>query len=206
MTSWSPGQATRRTERRGRLRPALALGGGGPMRDHRHRAGRSPTGSTSAPSAVWYCRDPDHQRRRRRPADFDAWEVDPSTVVFGPLAAAPHSHAQAEDVDDDGDLDMVLRFRFGPPGSPVAIPRRPCAARRSLVRRSQRPTRFVTGLLTVASDSSGHDFTLFVVWRKLLSDVAVLLLVSWSGLARSTAAAGPSSRSTRTPASSIRRR
>lgn len=45
-------------------------------------------------------------------ADFDAWDVDPSTVVFGPLGAAPHSHAQAEDVDDDGDLDMVLRFRI----------------------------------------------------------------------------------------------
>ncbi len=44
-------------------------------------------------------------------ADFDAWEVDETTVVFGPLAAAPEGSAHAEDVDGDGDLDMVLRFR-----------------------------------------------------------------------------------------------
>jgi hypothetical protein len=43
--------------------------------------------------------------------DFDAWEADPSTVVFGPGLASPHGFAQAVDADDDGDLDMVLRFR-----------------------------------------------------------------------------------------------
>jgi hypothetical protein len=43
--------------------------------------------------------------------DFDAWDVDPSTVAFGPGAAALYGFAHAEDVDFDGDIDMTLRFR-----------------------------------------------------------------------------------------------
>lgn len=44
--------------------------------------------------------------------DFDAWDVDPLTILFGP-AGAPIVHAQghAMDVDGDGDLDRILHFR-----------------------------------------------------------------------------------------------
>ncbi len=43
--------------------------------------------------------------------DFDATEVVPETVVFGPGAA--HAEKSAlEDVDDDGDLDMILHFKM----------------------------------------------------------------------------------------------
>ena len=45
-------------------------------------------------------------------AEFDAWEVDPETVVFGPFEASPHGFAKAVDVDRDGDLDMSLRFKI----------------------------------------------------------------------------------------------
>jgi hypothetical protein len=40
--------------------------------------------------------------------DFDAGQVDASTVVF---AGASAVHSAMEDVDGDGDLDMVLHFR-----------------------------------------------------------------------------------------------
>jgi uncharacterized repeat protein (TIGR01451 family) len=40
--------------------------------------------------------------------DFDASEVDPTTVVF--LGASPVQWA-LEDVDDDGDIDMILHFK-----------------------------------------------------------------------------------------------
>jgi len=44
--------------------------------------------------------------------DFDAWQVDPSTLAFGPDGAPiAHSSAHAGDVDGDGDLDMMLHFR-----------------------------------------------------------------------------------------------
>ncbi|MGQ0668377.1 MAG: hypothetical protein ACT4PO_01665 [Actinomycetota bacterium] len=43
-------------------------------------------------------------------ADFDASDVDPSTVQFGPAGAGPTQHA-LEDVDGDGDTDLVLHFR-----------------------------------------------------------------------------------------------
>ena len=42
--------------------------------------------------------------------EFDAAEVDPGTVLFGPLGAYPENYA-LEDVDYDGDIDMVLHFR-----------------------------------------------------------------------------------------------
>lgn len=42
--------------------------------------------------------------------DFDAANVDPDTVLFGPDEAQPVQSA-IEDVDGDGDLDMILHFR-----------------------------------------------------------------------------------------------
>ncbi|HSL81620.1 MAG TPA: hypothetical protein VLF66_02515 [Thermoanaerobaculia bacterium] len=45
-------------------------------------------------------------------ADFDAWDIDPLSLAFGPDGAGiAHAYAHAEDVDGDGDLDMVVHFR-----------------------------------------------------------------------------------------------
>jgi len=41
---------------------------------------------------------------------FDAREVDPTTLAFGPGGASPLRWAQ-EDVDGDGDLDLVVHFK-----------------------------------------------------------------------------------------------
>jgi hypothetical protein len=42
---------------------------------------------------------------------FDATQVDPATVAFGPGGAPEvHNRGHIEDVDNDGDLDMVLHF------------------------------------------------------------------------------------------------
>lgn len=44
--------------------------------------------------------------------DFDATQVDASTVEFGPSKATmTHNAAHLEDVDGDGDIDMVLHFK-----------------------------------------------------------------------------------------------
>jgi len=43
--------------------------------------------------------------------DFDAAEVEPSTVTFGTAnASMVHKNAHVEDVDADGDLDLLLHF------------------------------------------------------------------------------------------------
>lgn len=43
--------------------------------------------------------------------EFDPWDIDPSTIVFGPDGAgAAHSSPHAEDVDSDGDVDLVFHF------------------------------------------------------------------------------------------------
>jgi hypothetical protein len=47
-------------------------------------------------------------------AEFDAANVDYTTVRFGPgLAAETHMKRHVEDVDYDGDLDLVFHFRGG---------------------------------------------------------------------------------------------
>ena len=44
-------------------------------------------------------------------SNFDALQVDASTVRFGPAKAeVAHSSGHTEDVDSDGDLDLVLHF------------------------------------------------------------------------------------------------
>jgi len=43
--------------------------------------------------------------------DFDATQVDYSTVTFGPDGAAPAHDGHVEDVDDDGYMDAVFHFR-----------------------------------------------------------------------------------------------
>ena len=44
--------------------------------------------------------------------DFDALQVDPDTVLFGPAGAAQaHMQAHVEDVDNDGDMDLQLHFK-----------------------------------------------------------------------------------------------
>jgi hypothetical protein len=44
--------------------------------------------------------------------DFDATEVDPDSVAFGPAGAfMDHQAAHYEDVDDDGDTDLLLHFQ-----------------------------------------------------------------------------------------------
>ncbi|UCH87405.1 MAG: thrombospondin type 3 repeat-containing protein, partial [Dehalococcoidia bacterium] len=55
--------------------------------------------------------------------DFDATQVDPMTVRFGPSdrSAANHDgampvHYALEDVDGDGDYDLILHFRTGETG------------------------------------------------------------------------------------------
>lgn len=51
------------------------------------------------------------------PADFDAAELDPATVGFGPAGAVPaHSGGHLEDVDGDGDLDRIFHFRTAETG------------------------------------------------------------------------------------------
>ena len=41
---------------------------------------------------------------------FDALQVDPTTVVFGPNAASSR-RSQIRDVDRDGDADLLLTFK-----------------------------------------------------------------------------------------------
>jgi len=44
--------------------------------------------------------------------DFDALQVDPDTVLFGPAdVEKAHTQAHVEDVDNDGDMDLVFHFR-----------------------------------------------------------------------------------------------
>ena len=48
---------------------------------------------------------------------FDAWQVDPASVRFGPAGAGvEHRSRYPEDVDGDGDLDMVLHFQAAATG------------------------------------------------------------------------------------------
>ena len=42
--------------------------------------------------------------------DFDAMQVDVSTVRFGPDGASPAHDGHVEDVNDDGFMDMVFHF------------------------------------------------------------------------------------------------
>ena len=50
--------------------------------------------------------------------DFDAFDVDPLTVRFGPLGVAAQGPPHAKDVDRDGDLDMMLTFHVRAAGIP----------------------------------------------------------------------------------------
>ena len=44
--------------------------------------------------------------------DFDALQVNPDTVLFGPAdAEKAHTQAHVEDVDNDGDMDLQLHFK-----------------------------------------------------------------------------------------------
>jgi hypothetical protein len=43
--------------------------------------------------------------------DFDATQVDFSTVTFGPASASPAHDGHVEDVNDDGYPDMVFHFK-----------------------------------------------------------------------------------------------
>ncbi|MEN8130376.1 MAG: hypothetical protein ABFS45_09335 [Pseudomonadota bacterium] len=46
------------------------------------------------------------------PLDFDATQIDATTVRFGPNGAGiAHAQEHIEDVDDDGDSDLLLHFR-----------------------------------------------------------------------------------------------
>jgi len=45
------------------------------------------------------------------PTDFDAMQVDPLTVAFGPNGAAQsHRRGHVADIDGDGDVDLILHF------------------------------------------------------------------------------------------------
>jgi hypothetical protein len=51
--------------------------------------------------------------------DFDALQVDPQTVAFGPSgSSAFHERGHAADVDGDGDPDLLMHFRI--PDSGIA--------------------------------------------------------------------------------------
>ena len=43
-------------------------------------------------------------------ADFDAGQIDPASVRFGPRQAPIHGAAHTDDVDGDGKADLLLRF------------------------------------------------------------------------------------------------
>jgi hypothetical protein len=43
--------------------------------------------------------------------DFDAMQVDPTTVTFSPDGASPVHDGHVEDVDDDGFMDMMFHFK-----------------------------------------------------------------------------------------------
>lgn len=45
--------------------------------------------------------------------DFDAWDLDPTTITFGPEAAQlAHTSSHPADVDGGGDIDMLAHFRM----------------------------------------------------------------------------------------------